>query len=194
MNTHAVPGVVVLDRDGTLNDDRYSIITSPDDWQPIAGALAAVALLNQVGWKVVIATNQSGLGRGLFDMATLNAVHQKMQQLLAQEGGRIEAVFFCPHTRDDACDCRKPKPGLFQRISERFAVPPERMVVVGNTVRHVQAGAAMGASTHLLLVGKCAEYSVDNPPPGLPAATAMHADLSAFVHALIAPQNSVQVT
>ena len=194
MTAFSSPGVVVLDRDGTLNDDRYSIITSPDDWQPIAGALAAVALLNQAGWKVVIATNQSGLGRGLFDMSTLNAVHQKMQQLLAQEGGRVEAVFFCPHTRDDACECRKPSPGLFQRISERFSVAPERMVVVGNTVRHVEAGAAIGAKTHLLLVGKCAEYSTDNPPPGLPAGTSMHSDLTAFVRALIDAQTNKKMT
>ena len=188
MNTHAVPGVVVLDRDGTLNDDRYSIITSPDDWQPIAGALAAVALLNQVGWKVVIATNQSGLGRGLFDMATLNAVHQKMQQLLAQEGGRIEAVFFCPHTRDDHCDCRKPLPGLFQRISERFGVPGDQLVVVGNTVRHVAAGVAVGAQTHLVLTGKCASYSEQMPPPELPPSTRLHSDLSGFADQFLAAQ------
>ncbi|MEY2993781.1 MAG: hypothetical protein RL357_716 [Pseudomonadota bacterium] len=178
--------IVVLDRDGTLNDDRHSIITSPADWQPIPGALEAVARLNQEGFKVVIATNQSGLGRGLFDMATMNAVHDKMHKLLAQEGARVEAVFFCPHTRDDDCDCRKPQSGLFEKISQRFSVPPSQMVVAGNTVRHVLAGANVGASTHLILTGKCAAYSPDHPPEGLPPSTQMHKDLSAFVDELLA--------
>jgi D-glycero-D-manno-heptose 1,7-bisphosphate phosphatase len=185
MPSSSASTIVVLDRDGTLNDDRYSIITSPADWQPIPGALEAVARLNQAGFKVVIATNQSGLGRGLFDMATMNAVHDKMHKLLAQEGARVEAVFFCPHTRDDQCDCRKPKAGLFEKISQRFSVPATQMVVAGNTVRHVQAGDKVGASTHLILTGKCAAYSPENPPEGLPGSTQMHADLSAFVDQML---------
>lgn len=185
MPSSSASTVVVLDRDGTLNDDRHSIITSPADWQPIPGALQAVARLNQAGLKVVIATNQSGLGRGLFDMATMNAVHDKMHKLLAQEGARVEAVFFCPHTRDDQCQCRKPNAGLFETISQRFSVPASQMVVAGNTVRHVQAGAKVGASTHLILTGKCAAYSPTNPPEGLPCGTQMHEDLSGFVDALL---------
>ncbi len=177
--------IVVLDRDGTLNDDRHSIIASPAEWQPIPGALEAVARLNQAGFKVVIATNQSGLGRGLFDMATMNAVHDKMHRLLAQEGARVEAVFFCPHTREDDCGCRKPKSGLFEKISQRFSVQPSQMVVAGNTVRHVEAGASVGASTHLILTGKCAAYSLSHPPQGLPPSTQMHKNLSAFVDELL---------
>ena len=177
--------LIVLDRDGTLNMDDQSIITSPRDWRPLPGALEAVARLNQAGWRVVIATNQSGLGRGLFDMATMNAVHEKMHKLLAAAGARVDAVFFCPHSRDDQCDCRKPLPGLFARISERFGMPAEQLLVVGNTVRHVAAGAALGAQTHLLLTGKCAGYSAEMPPPDLPESTVLHSDLSAFVDQLL---------
>jgi D-glycero-D-manno-heptose 1,7-bisphosphate phosphatase len=182
------PPLIVLDRDGTLNMDDQSIITSPRDWRPLPGALEAVAKLNQAGWRVVIATNQSGLGRGLFDMATMNAVHEKMHKLLATAGARVDAVFFCPHTRDDHCDCRKPLPGLFQRISERFGVPGDQLVVVGNTVRHVAAGVAVGAQTHLVLTGKCASYSEQMPPPELPPSTRLHSDLSGFADQFLAAQ------
>lgn len=177
--------LVVLDRDGTLNADDVSIIASPEDWHPLPGALEAVAKLNQAGWHVVIATNQSGLGRGLFDMATMNAVHAKMHKALAQAGARVDAVFFCPHTRDDACDCRKPAPGLFRSIAARFGLPAENLVVAGNTVRHVAAGDAVGAATHLLLTGKCAAYTPHTPPEGLPMRTAIHTDLAAFVDGLL---------
>lgn len=184
--------LVVLDRDGTLNVDDLSIIASPDDWRPVPGALEAVARLNQAGWRVVIATNQSGLGRGLFDMSTMNAVHAKMHKQLAQAGARVDAVFFCPHSREDACDCRKPAPGLFHSIARRFSVAPEAMVVVGNTVRHVVAGDAVGAWTHLLLCGKCAAYTPQLPPDGVPARTRLHADLSAFVDDLLAAEMAAE--
>lgn len=177
--------LVVLDRDGTLNTDGLGIMASEDDWHAVPGALEAVARLNQAGWRVVIATNQSGLGRGLFDMATMNAVNAKMHRHLAQVGARVEAVFFCPHARDEACDCRKPASGLFTSIAQRFGVAPQNLVVAGNTVRHVQAGLSVGAQAHLLLTGKCAQYSADAPPDGLPEATPLHADLAAFVDALL---------
>mgnify|MGYP000014340964 FL=1 len=182
--------LVVLDRDGTLNLDDKAIIAGPDDWTPIAGAFEAVARLNQAGWRVVIATNQSGLGRGLFDADTMNRVHAKMNKLMATVGARVDAVFFCPHTRDDACDCRKPKPGLILKIAERFGVPVSDIAVAGNTVRHIQAGHAAGARGHLLLTGKCAAYSADNPPPGLPHAAKVHASLDAFVDHVLASANA----
>lgn len=179
MQSHA--RLVVLDRDGTLNLDDKAIISGPDDWVPVPGALEAVARLNQAGWRVVIATNQSGLGRGLFDADTMNRVHAKMNKLLAGVGARVDAVFFCPHTRDDVCDCRKPKPGLILKIAERFALPVVDIAVAGNTVRHIQAGHAAGAQTHLLLTGKCEAYSLTDLPPGLPVDAHVHASLDAFV-------------
>ena len=183
MQSH--PRLVVLDRDGTLNLDDKAIIAGPDDWVPVPDALEAVARLNQAGWRVVIATNQSGLGRGLFDADTMNRVHAKMNKLLAAVGARVDAVFFCPHTRDDACDCRKPKPGLILKIAERFGVPVDEIAVAGNTVRHIQAGHAAGAHTHLLLTGKCAAYSLNKPPSGLPVGAHIHASLDAFVTHLL---------
>ena len=100
--------LIILDRDGTINEDRDDFVKSPDEWVPISGSLEAIARLNHAGWHTVVATNQSGLARGLFDMATLNAIHAKMNRALAEVGGRIDAVFFCPHGPDDGCSCRKP--------------------------------------------------------------------------------------
>ncbi|NBW24930.1 MAG: D-glycero-beta-D-manno-heptose 1,7-bisphosphate 7-phosphatase [Betaproteobacteria bacterium] len=114
--------LVILDRDGTINADRDDYVKSSAEWLPLPGALEAIARLNQAGWHVVVATNQSGIGRGLFDMETLNAMHSKMHSLLAAVGGRVDAVFFCPHTPADACDCRKPAAGLFHRIGERYGI------------------------------------------------------------------------
>ena len=107
--------LIVLDRDGVINHDSDQFIKSPDEWRPIPGSLEAIARLNHAGYRVVVATNQSGIGRGLFDMATLNAIHEKMHRALAQVGGRVDAIFFCPHTADSSCECRKPKPGMLRR-------------------------------------------------------------------------------
>ena len=111
----------ILDRDGTINEDRDDFVKTPDEWVPIPGALEAIARLNHAGWRTVLATNQSGLGRGMFEMATLNQIHVKMNQALAQHGGRIDAVFFCPHTPGEGCTCRKPLPGLMQLIGQAMA-------------------------------------------------------------------------
>src|SRR5215467_2526891 len=106
--------LVILDRDGVINRDSDQFIKSPEEWRPIPGSLEAIARLNHAGYRVVIATNQSGIGRGLFDMATLNAIHEKMHKALAAAGGRIDALFYCPHTADSQCECRKPKPAMFR--------------------------------------------------------------------------------
>jgi histidinol-phosphate phosphatase family protein len=111
--------LVILDRDGTINEDSDDYVKSPSEWQPLPGALEAIARLNHAGWHVVVATNQSGLGRGLFDVASLNAMHAKMHSMLAAVGGRVDAVFYCPHGPEEACRCRKPEPGLFEQIVER---------------------------------------------------------------------------
>ena len=114
--------LVILDRDGTINEDRDDYVKSADEWVPVPGALEAIARLNHAGWHTVIASNQSGLARGLFDMAALNAIHARMNRELAEVGGRIDAVFFCPHGPDDGCRCRKPLPGLFETIGDRYGV------------------------------------------------------------------------
>eukprot|EP01136_Pigoraptor_vietnamica_P043522 Opistho-1_new@19016 len=135
--------LLILDRDGTLNRSRDDYVASPDEWEALPGALEAVARLNQGGWRIVLATNQSGIGRGLFDMASLNAIHAKMHRQLAAAGARVEAVFFCPHAPEDGCPCRKPAPGLFTQIGERYGVPLATVHAAGNAMRHVPMYSAL---------------------------------------------------
>lgn len=171
--------LVILERDGTLNalPEGDDFVAAPDGWVPLPGALEAVARINRLGWHAVVATNLPGLGRGLFDMATLNAVHAKMHRLLSAAGGRIDAVFYCPHAPSEACACRKPAPGLFEQICERYGLAGAEVRVVGSNVEHMQAGAALGARLHLLHSGGA---SLD----GVPANTQVHQDLSAFADSL----------
>lgn len=188
--------LLILDRDGTLNRSRDDYVASADEWEALPGALEAVARLNHGGWRVVLATNQSGVGRGMFDMVSLNAIHAKMHRQLAAVGGRVEAIFFCPHAPEDACNCRKPAPGLFQQIGDRFGVSLAEVPAAGNAVRHVQAAAAAGCPTHLLLTGKSEHLrahaqrgSADDLAalaPGLPPGLQLHTDLAAFADWLLA--------
>jgi D-glycero-D-manno-heptose 1,7-bisphosphate phosphatase len=179
--------LIILDRDGTINEDRDDFVKTPEEWVPIPGALEAIARLNHAGWHTVIATNQSGLGRGTFDMATLNSMHAKMNQLLAKQGGRIDAVFFCPHAPEDGCSCRKPLPGLFEQIGERYSIDLAEVPAVGDSLRDLQAGAAVGCAPHLVRTGKCAKLD----DAGLAAlcaqvpGTVVHADLAAFAEHMV---------
>jgi D-glycero-D-manno-heptose 1,7-bisphosphate phosphatase len=194
-HTHAMK-LVILDRDCTINEDRDDYVKGPEEWLPIPGALEAIARLNHNGWHTVVATNQSGIGRGLFDMATLNAMHLKMHQMLAVHGGRIDAVFFCPHVNEDQCDCRKPQPGLFHRIGERFGLQLDAVPVVGDTLRDLQAGVAAGCEPHLVRTGKAAPDRMDDAQiaelvakvPG----TQVHAGLDAFAEWLIARERTLR--
>ena len=170
--------IIVLDRDGVINLDSEQFIKKPEEWKPIPGSLEAIARLNESGWRVVIASNQSGLGRGLFDMDTLNAINEKMTKALGQVGGRIDAIFFCPHTADSTCDCRKPKPGMFLQIAERFNVDMKEVPVVGDSLRDLQAGAAVGCKPYLVLTGKGVKTQAD---PALPEGTEIFPDLAAVV-------------
>ena len=172
--------LIILDRDGTINSDSDDFVKTPEEWLPLPGALEAIARLNHGGWHVVVASNQSGLGRGLFDVASLNAMHAKMHKMLAEQGGRIDAVFYCPHTAEEACLCRKPKPGLFEQIGSRFGVQLSGVTCVGDAVRDALAGAAAGCEPHLVLTGKSAKYRTCGLPEGLPAGTQIHTDLAAF--------------
>jgi len=178
--------LVILDRDGTINVDSDEYIKTPDEWQPLPGALEAIARLNHAGWHVAIASNQSGLGRGLFDIGSLNAIHAKMHKSLAAFGGRIDAIFYCPHAPDENCQCRKPLPGLFEQIGERFGVDLRTVPVVGDTPRDLQAGTAVGCLPHLVLTGKAAGLRGQPLPEGYPQGTRVHDDLAAFADWLIA--------
>ena len=175
--------LIVLDRDGVINVDSDQFIKSPDEWKPIPGSLEAIARLNESGWRVVVASNQSGVGRGLFDMDTLNAINEKMTKAIGQAGGRLDAIFFCPHLADSTCDCRKPRPGMFLQIAERFNVDMRGVPVVGDSLRDLQAGVAVGCQPYLVLTGKGAKTQAD---PALPAGTLVFPDLAAVAAQLSA--------
>ena len=177
--------IVILDRDGTLNYNSDEYIKSPEEWRPLPGALEAVGRLNHAGYHVVLAINQSGLGRGLLDVASLNAIHKHMLKQLAMVGGRIDAIFYCPHTAEDGCTCRKPLPGLIEQVVERFGIEIQDTPFVGDSLRDMQAAAAAGCSPHLVLTGNSLALRGANLPPTFPAGTQMHTDLNAFVDALL---------
>ena len=184
--------LVIVDRDGTICVEREGYIQTPDDWEPLPGALDAIARINQAGYHVVIAANLPGLGRGLFDMAALNAIQAKMNKQLAAVGGRVEAIFYCPHAPDEGCTCRKPLPGLFQQIGERYKVDLRNIHAVGDSVRDVQAAVAAGCVPHLVLTGKGAPTQTDPLPPAFPPGTRVHADLAAFATAFVAEVEAQQ--
>lgn len=185
--------LVILDRDGTINEDSLEYIKTEDEWIPIPGALEAIARLNHAGFHVVVASNQSGLGRGLFDVSALNAMHTKMHKMLAKLGGRIEAIFYCPHAPDQNCTCRKPQPGLFKQISNRYGIPLDAVPVVGDTPRDLQAGVAMNCLPHLVLSGKASVLRDDHKngtplPADYPPNTQVHPTLMAFADYWVARQ------
>ncbi len=167
--------LVILDRDGVINYDSPHFIKSPDEWRPIPGSLEAIARLNHAGFWVVVASNQSGVGRGLFDMATLNAINDKMHRTLGQYGGRIDALFYCPHAADSKCACRKPRPGMFQEIARRFNVDLDGVPAVGDALRDLEAAAAAGAQPVLVRTGK-GEKTLE--AGNLPDATLVFDDLA----------------
>ena len=178
--------LVILDRDGTLNAQTDAYIRRPEDWQALPGALEAVASLNQAGYTVVLAVNVPGLGRGLMDMASLNAIHARMHKELTAVGARIDAVFFCPHVPEDQCDCRKPKPGLFTQIAERYGVNAAQIDALGNSLQDVQAAQAAGCRVHLVLTGGGRPACIDPLPSEYGVGVSVHADLTVFAKALVA--------
>ena len=174
--------LVVLDRDGVINLDSVHFIKSTNEWIPISGSLEAIALLNQSGYRVAIATNQSGISRGLFDMVMLNAIHDKMHRALGQLGGRIDAMFYCPHSAEDNCACRKPKPGMMEEIGKRFGVDLTGVPIVGYSLRDLQAGAVLGMQPILVRTGKGEETIAAG---GLPEGTLIFANLAEAVQHII---------
>jgi D-glycero-D-manno-heptose 1,7-bisphosphate phosphatase len=182
-----IPRLVILGRDGILNAYREDHVKSPDEWEPIPNALEAVARLNHAGWHTVVATNQAGIGRGMIDMASINAVHQRMMQRLAEVGGRLDAVFFCPHTPEDNCDCRKPKPGLMKQIAQRYGIELRTVPMVADTLRDLQAARIAGCEPHLVRTGRAAaltDAQVVEIVQQVPA-TEVHDDLGDFVDFLL---------
>ena len=179
--------LVILGRDGTINRYRDDHVKSVEELQPLPGALEAVARLNHAGWHTVMATNQAGIGRGLLDMASLNAIHMRLNQLLAEKGGRLDASFFCPHTPEEGCDCRKPMPGLVTQIGERFNVDLSMVHMVGASLRDLQTAQAAGCIPHLVRsdrLGKLSEEQLAELLAQVPGSR-MHANLSAFAESLI---------
>ncbi len=174
--------LIVLDRDGVINHDSAAYIKSPTEWRPIAGSLNAIARLNQAGFHVAVATNQSGIGRGFFDMAALNAIHTKMHQALAQAGARVDAIFFCPHTAEDNCLCRKPKTGMYEDIARRLNTRLSGVPMVGDSIRDLEAAAAVHASPLLVLTGNGKKTQRAGK---LPPDTRVYPDLAAAVDALV---------
>ena len=180
--------LIILDRDGVINRDSDAFIKSPDEWIPLPGSLEAIARLNQAGYRVAVATNQSGVARGLFSMLTLNAIHQKLHAAAQQIGADVDAIFFCPHAAADNCDCRKPKAGMLRAIGKRFDVNLKGVPVVGDSLRDLQSGYVLGCTPYLVLTGKGEKTKEKG---GLPPGTLIFKDLATVVdHLLKAPGSS----
>ncbi len=180
--------IIVLDRDGVINEDSDEYIKSADEWEPVPGSIEAIASLTQAGYTVVVVTNQSGLARGLFDITQLNAIHNKMHQHVNKAGGRIGAVFFCPHAPGDDCDCRKPKPGMLHSVMERLETDLTGVPVVGDSLRDLQAAMAVGAMPVLVLTGKGQKTRENNM--GLEGHIAVFDDLASFTRELLANEEA----
>ena len=187
-----IPKLLILGRDGVLNIFRDDHVKSPNEWQPVPGALEAVARLNHAGWHAVVATNQSGIGRGMIDMATVNAIHAHMMRCLVKVGGRLDAVFLCPHAPEDHCDCRKPLPGLMTEIGLRYGIDLKQVPMVVDTLRDLQAASAAGCEPHLVRCGRVAQLNDDQVQqlaaqvPG----TQVHTDLAALAEHLLRRHNA----
>lgn len=175
--------LVILDRDGVINYDSDQFIKNPAEWKPIPGSLEAIARLNQAGYRVVVATNQSGIGRGLFDMSMLNTIHNKMHKACALVGAHIDAIFFCPHIDENECNCRKPKSGMLEEAAARYNLGSLKGVpTVGDSLRDLQSAAALGALPYLVLTGKGLKTQSAG---GLPEGTQIYPDLAAAVSELV---------
>jgi D-glycero-D-manno-heptose 1,7-bisphosphate phosphatase len=180
--------LIILDRDGVINQDSDDFIKSPEEWQAIPGSLEAIARLCREDYRVVIITNQSGISRGLYTINTLNKIHEKMIEDLHRSGGEISAVFFCPHSDDEDCECRKPKPGMFLELAKRLKCNLKDVYAVGDSLRDIQATVAAGAMPILVETGKGLKTieEMSDPEYGLVInSTPVFKDLSSFVDDLL---------
>ena len=174
--------LIILDRDGVINQDSDQFIKNPDEWKPLPGSLEAIARLSQADYRIVVATNQSGVARGLFDMATLNAIHDKMLKAVTHAGGRIDAIFFCPHAADANCNCRKPRSGMIEEIAARYNTDLKDVPAIGDSLRDLEAAAQLGAQPILVRTGKGEKTLAKG---GLPEGTRIYADLAEAVATLV---------
>jgi len=180
---------ILLDRDGVINQDSDDFIKSVDEWQAIPGSLEAIALLHRHGYRVIVISNQSGVARGLFSIATLNEIHRHMLDEVRKKGGLIEAVFFCPHGPDDGCCCRKPATGMFRDVAERLKIEMSGVPVVGDSMRDLQAAKEVGALPVLVKTGKgkrTKKMLKKEDSPLSPDEIVDFKDLAAFTDALLA--------
>ncbi|MFZ9479931.1 MAG: D-glycero-beta-D-manno-heptose 1,7-bisphosphate 7-phosphatase [Burkholderiaceae bacterium] len=187
MSLQSAP-LIILDRDGVINHDSDNYIKSPDEWRPMDRSLEAIARLTHAGWSVAVATNQSGIERGLFDISTLHAIHTKMMAAVADAGGRIDGIFFCPHAPDAGCDCRKPAAGLLRDISARFNRGLAGVPLVGDSLRDLKAGLEMDCDLWLVKTGKGARTlaaAQHDPASTLPLATRVADDLFGAVDQIL---------
>ncbi len=175
--------LVILDRDGTINYERGNYIKNAHEWEPLPGAIDAIARLSHAGFHVVVATNQDGLGLEIFDVSALNAVHTKMHKLLSNVGGRIDAVFYCPHTVEEACSCRKPQTGLFAMIGERYSIPLDGVPFVSGRVSDLVGTIKLKCEQHLVFTGK--SEGLDHLSADSSVGLKRHIDLAAAAEFLI---------
>jgi len=174
---------VLLDRDGVINEDSPNYIKSPAEWQPLPGSLEAIALLTRHGYRVVVITNQSGIGQGLFDTAVLHAIHDKMRCAITAQGGALAAIYYCPHAPEAHCDCRKPKPGLLQAFSRDYGVALSGVPLIGDALRDMQAARAVGAQPILVQTGQGSmTQALLSPEEAIP----VYANLYEAAHAILA--------
>jgi len=173
--------LIILDRDGVINHDSDDFIKSPAEWEPIEGSLEAIARLNHAGYRVVVITNQSGIARGLLDVETLTRIHSKMHRMLAQVGGKIESILYCPHGPDDGCDCRKPKEGAYTDLGSRLRLDLVDVPAVGDSLRDILAAQSAGAMPILVRTGK-GERTLSQ---GIPDGVAVYDNLSDVVTSLL---------
>lgn len=179
--------LIILDRDGVINEDSAEYIKSPDEWVAIPGSLEAIARLNRAGYRVVVATNQSGLARGYFDLDSLSRIHDKMHHALALVDGHVDAIFFCPHAPEDDCACRKPRPGLFHEIITRLGMPLKDVPAIGDSLRDLQAARTAGAQPILVRSGKGMQAATHMSTTVEWRDTPIYPDLAAAVANLLSP-------
>ena len=180
--------LVILDRDGVINHDSDDYIKSPDEWQPLPGSLEAIARLCRADYTVVVATNQAGVGRGLFSQEMLIRIHRKMASSIRDKGGRLDSVFFCPHSPAEQCGCRKPKPGMLLEISDRLGIGLSSVPVVGDSLRDLEAAEAAGAIPVLVKTGRgrlTQEKLSKGELSHTLGQTPVYADLAAFTDAVL---------
>lgn len=176
--------LIILDRDGVINHDRDDFVKSPEEWQPITGSLDAIALLSQAGYTLAVASNQSGIARKYFTVQTLNEMHSKMHKLVQQAGGEISGIWYCPHSAEHKCNCRKPKSGMIIDILQRFNAEAEETWLVGDSLRDLQAIAHVGGKSALVKTGKGLK-TLENEENKLPEHTLVFDDLMAFAQFVI---------